>query len=183
MGGEEGGRGVHDAGGDGCLFDELPDAGGVGGDLVGEGGERAVRTGAQAHAVQGGRAVADDGREVAPGQGEGDGTAGVPCGHDREDDVRAGVPLQPKAPPTCSETTVTRSAGSPKREASVERTSPDPWLESYTVRVPASASQWAVAACGSMGWLCSGGTAYAQSTRTGAAASAAAASPFSRWAG
>lgn len=58
-----------------------------------------------------------------------------------------------------------------------------PWLESYTVRVPASASQWAVAACGSIGWLCSGGTEYAQSTRTGAAANAAAASPVSRWAG
>ncbi len=44
-------------------------------------------------------------------------------------------------------------------------------------------AKWAVAACGSMGWLCRGGSRWRVSTRTGAAAKAAAASPRRRWAG
>ncbi len=81
------GSGVHDTGGCRGLLHELLDAGGVRGDLVRHGGEPAVGLGGEAEPVQGRCAVTDHGRQVAAGQGEGDGPPRQPGRHRREHHV------------------------------------------------------------------------------------------------
>lgn len=91
------------------------------------------------------------------------------------------VPFDPKPPPTCSETTVIRSGSRPSARARLSRTLAEPWLESWTVRCPSAHT--AVAACGSMGWLCSATVRYVASTWTLAPARARSTSPRTRTAG
>jgi hypothetical protein len=69
----------------------------VGGDLVQERGEGALFGGAEAEAVQGGRAMADEGGQKAAGQGHGDGASGLPRRHRGEHHVGAWRPLGPEA--------------------------------------------------------------------------------------
>lgn len=125
----------------------------MGDDLVVDRGEGAVEVGAEADVLDGGGAVADQGGQLAAGQRDLDGVPGAARGHDRQDSLRAGVPLEPKPPPTCSETTVICRGRMPNAVARLSRTVVEPWLESWTVRCPSS-SHRAVVACGSMGWLC-----------------------------
>ncbi len=66
-----------------------------------------------------------------------------------------GVPFEPKPPPTCEAITRTCAGSSPNAWASVSRTELTPWFESYSVSSPPSHT--AVAACGSIGLLCSAG--------------------------
>ena len=49
-----------------------------------------------------------------------------------------GVPLEPKPPPTCGESTRTWSGAMANSFASVSRTGATPWLESCSVSVPLS---------------------------------------------
>ncbi len=58
-----------------------------------------------------------------------------------------------------------RSGLMPNAWARLPRTLSEPWLESWTVRWPSDHS--AVAACGSMGWLCSASIRYVASVWTG----------------
>lgn len=88
---------VHDTGGHRGLLDELGDARGVGGDLVAEGGEGAVPFRAEPQPVQGRGAVPGDGGQVAAGQRELDGPAGVDRRHRGEHDVRARCALAAEA--------------------------------------------------------------------------------------
>jgi hypothetical protein len=62
-----------------------------------------------------------------------------------------GVPLEPKPPPTCGETTRTSSSSRPNTLAIVVRTAVTPCVESYSVSEPSPHT--AVAACGSIGLL------------------------------
>ncbi len=66
-----------------------------------------------------------------------------------------GVPFDPNPPPTCGETTCTRSSSIAKTFAIARTTFQAPWLESYSVSP--SPSQTATVACGSIGLLCSVG--------------------------
>ncbi len=86
------------------------------------------------------------------------------------------LPLPPKPPPTNGATTVTLLAGTSNRSARCLRNQSTFWEPSHTVT--RSPSHAAVVVCGSMAlwfWM---GVVKRRSTRWGAAASAASASPL-----
>ncbi len=67
-----------------------------------------------------------------------------------------GRTLLPNAPPTCGDTTSTRSGDRPSTDAMTCRVRDAPCVESYRVRPP-SRPQRAIVECGSIGtWYCSG---------------------------
>ncbi|GAA3114061.1 hypothetical protein GCM10020001_036550 [Nonomuraea salmonea] len=86
-------------------------------------------------------------------------------------------PLPPNPPPTYGDSTRTFPSGTPNRLARCLRRKAMLWVLSCTVS--SSPFQTAVVACGSIALWFRAGVLNVRSTETGAAASAASASPFS----